>query len=75
MKLELYFLFPNRLNLIYLTLILHGIGTLMPWNMFITAKEVRKFKTKYININTFMKENLAANKDILTYGMKYFLRS
>lgn len=29
----------DRLNLIYLTLILHGIGTLMPWNMFITAKE------------------------------------
>ena len=38
------FLFPNRLNLIYLTLILHGIGTLMPWNMFITAKEVRSLK-------------------------------
>merc|ERR1711953_1072991 len=29
----------DRLNLIYLTLILHGIGTLMPWNMFVTAKE------------------------------------
>lgn len=30
---------PDRLNLVYLTFILHGIGTLMPWNMFITAKE------------------------------------
>ncbi|RZF43472.1 hypothetical protein LSTR_LSTR001733 [Laodelphax striatellus] len=29
----------DRLNLVYLTLMLHGIGTLMPWNMFITAKE------------------------------------
>lgn len=29
-----------RLNLVYLTLLLHGIGTLMPWNMFITAKDV-----------------------------------
>lgn len=30
-----------RWNLVYLTFILHGIGTLMPWNMFITAKDVR----------------------------------
>jgi hypothetical protein len=29
-----------RLNLVYFTLLLHGIGTLMPWNMFITAKAV-----------------------------------
>lgn len=28
----------DRLNLVYLTFLLHGIGTLMPWNMFITAK-------------------------------------
>ena len=33
-------IFYSRFNLIYLTLILHGVGTLMPWNMFITAKEV-----------------------------------
>jgi len=31
-----------RFNLIYLTLVLHGVGTLMPWNMFITAKEVSR---------------------------------
>jgi hypothetical protein len=24
----------------YLTLILHGVGTLMPWNIFINAKTV-----------------------------------
>jgi len=29
----------DRLKLVYLTLMLHGIGTLMPWNMFITAKD------------------------------------
>ncbi|XP_055678225.1 equilibrative nucleoside transporter 1 isoform X2 [Lutzomyia longipalpis] len=30
---------PNdRCYLVFLTLVLHGIGTLMPWNMFITAK-------------------------------------
>lgn len=30
---------PDRLNLVFFTFILHGIGTLMPWNMFITAKD------------------------------------
>ncbi|CAN7937563.1 unnamed protein product [Ixodes hexagonus] len=28
-------------NLLYAILVLHGIGTLMPWNMFINAKSVR----------------------------------
>jgi equilibrative nucleoside transporter 1/2/3 len=32
----------DRLNLIFLVLVLHGIGTLMPWNMFINAKAVSK---------------------------------
>jgi solute carrier family 29 (equilibrative nucleoside transporter), member 1/2/3 len=26
---------------VYLIFVLHGVGTLMPWNMFITAKEVK----------------------------------
>lgn len=30
----------DRYRLIYLTLLLHGLGTLIPWNMFITAKSV-----------------------------------
>ena len=30
----------DRLNLLYLTLVLHGVGTLMPWNIFINAKTV-----------------------------------
>jgi len=29
-----------RFNIVYIILIIHGIGTLMPWNMFITAKPV-----------------------------------
>ncbi|KAL1137592.1 hypothetical protein AAG570_009291 [Ranatra chinensis] len=28
----------DRFNIVYLILLLHGIGTLLPWNMFITAK-------------------------------------
>lgn len=30
----------DRLNMVYLVLLLHGIGVLMPWNMFITARSV-----------------------------------
>ncbi|CAL1673168.1 unnamed protein product [Lasius platythorax] len=29
----------DRLNLVFCILVLHGIGALMPWNMFITAKD------------------------------------
>lgn len=31
---------PDHWNLVYIIMILHGIGMLMPWNMFITAKSV-----------------------------------
>lgn len=34
----------DKWNLIYLTLVLHGLGTLTAWNMFITAKD---YFTKY----------------------------
>ncbi|CAG0918133.1 unnamed protein product [Notodromas monacha] len=30
---------PDRMNLVYLTMVLHGVGTLMSWNMFITATD------------------------------------
>lgn len=30
----------DKLKIIFLLLVLHGIGTLTPWNMFITAKDV-----------------------------------
>lgn len=33
----------DKFNIIFFILLLHGIGTLMPWNMFITAKSVRIF--------------------------------
>lgn len=35
-------IFCFRLNLVFFILILHGIGALMPWNMFITAKDVSR---------------------------------
>ncbi|CAB4068709.1 SLC29A1_2_3 [Lepeophtheirus salmonis] len=44
----------DRLSLIYLTLILHGIGTQMSWNMFVTAKEyfvTYKLGKDYTNLN------------------------
>lgn len=31
---------PDKLNLVYFTFLIHGIGVLMPWNMFITAVDV-----------------------------------
>lgn len=33
----------DKYNLVYLTFLLHGIGVLTPWNMFITADKVEKF--------------------------------
>jgi len=30
----------DKYKLVFVTLMIHGIGTLMPWNMFITAKSV-----------------------------------
>lgn len=39
----------DKFNIIYFILLLHGIGTLMPWNMFITAKSV-SFDRQFIEI-------------------------
>ncbi|XP_067128720.1 equilibrative nucleoside transporter 3 [Centruroides vittatus] len=40
----------DRLNLVYFIILLHGVGTLMPWNMFITAES---YFTKYkLNVNS-----------------------
>lgn len=38
----------DRCYLVFLTLVLHGIGTLMPWNMFITAKSVNFHYDKHM---------------------------
>jgi len=34
----------DKHNILFFILILHGIGTLTPWNMFITAKSVSSIK-------------------------------
>lgn len=43
-----------RLNLVFCILVLHGIGALMPWNMFITAKEVSHGIISTVNTVTFI---------------------
>ncbi|XP_034952144.1 equilibrative nucleoside transporter 1 [Chelonus insularis] len=45
----------DRLNLVFFIMLLHGIGALMPWNMFITAKNYfanYKFSSNYTGIET-----------------------
>ncbi|XP_044594180.1 equilibrative nucleoside transporter 1 isoform X2 [Cotesia glomerata] len=45
----------DKLNVVFIIMVLHGIGTLMPWNMFITARnyfENYKFSSNYTVINT-----------------------
>lgn len=45
----------DRWKLVYLTLMLHGIGTLMPWNMIITAKSYfvdYKLAESYTHVNS-----------------------
>lgn len=37
----------DRYKLIFFTLLLHGVGTLTPWNMFITAKSVSINELQY----------------------------
>ncbi|XP_063855903.1 equilibrative nucleoside transporter 1-like isoform X2 [Scylla paramamosain] len=50
----------DRYRLVFLTLVLHGVGTLMPWNMFITAK------------NYFVEYKLAtADEDLNTYATNF----
>lgn len=41
----------DKYNLVYLTFLLHGIGVLTPWNMFITADKVQKFNFVFFFIN------------------------
>ncbi|KAK0086469.1 hypothetical protein PV325_003128 [Microctonus aethiopoides] len=49
----------DRLNLIFFIMVLHGIGALLPWNMFITAKEYftnYKFSSNYTGSETVYRE-------------------
>ncbi|XP_023311371.1 equilibrative nucleoside transporter 1 isoform X1 [Anoplophora glabripennis] len=42
---------PDKYNLVYLTFLIHGIGVLLPWNMFITANAYfinYKFSQEYL---------------------------
>ncbi|CAG5076571.1 Similar to SLC29A1: Equilibrative nucleoside transporter 1 (Homo sapiens) [Cotesia congregata] len=50
----------DKLNIVFLIMVLHGIGTLMPWNMFITARnyfENYKFSSNYTVENTTYASN------------------
>nr|AXY94712.1 equilibrative nucleoside transporter ent2 [Habrobracon hebetor] len=45
----------DRLNMVYFIMLLHGIGALMPWNMFITAEgyfEKYKLSSNYTHDNS-----------------------
>ncbi|XP_077261146.1 NADPH-dependent diflavin oxidoreductase 1 isoform X2 [Temnothorax americanus] len=53
----------DRLNLVFFILVLHGIGALMPWNMFITAKQYfvgYKLSKEYTGIDTNYATNFLA---------------
>jgi hypothetical protein len=41
---ELYILYSSRYNVAYIIFYVLGCATLLPWNFFITANEVRKKK-------------------------------
>ncbi|KAI9577118.1 hypothetical protein GQX74_014531 [Glossina fuscipes] len=36
----------DKFKLVFLVFVLHGVGVLMPWNMFITAKSVMLIKAR-----------------------------
>ncbi|XP_029165286.1 equilibrative nucleoside transporter 1-like isoform X1 [Nylanderia fulva] len=53
----------DRLNLVFCILVLHGIGALMPWNMFITAKDYfvsYKLSKEYTDVDTNYATNFLA---------------
>ncbi|XP_067205556.1 NADPH-dependent diflavin oxidoreductase 1 isoform X4 [Linepithema humile] len=53
----------DRLNIVFYILVLHGIGALMPWNMFITAKDYfvsYKLSKEYTGIDTNYATNFLA---------------
>lgn len=53
----------DRFNLVFFVLLLHGIGTLTPWNMFITAKGVNIF---FFLIMKFFSYNKVFSNSILS---------
>lgn len=59
----------DRYNMVYLILVLHGIGVLMPWNMFITAHSY--FSEYKLNVTTgdavFDERTKEFSKNFLSY--------
>lgn len=59
----------DRYNMVYLILVLHGIGVLMPWNMFITAHSY--FSDYKLNVTTgdeiFDQKTTEFSKNFLSY--------
>jgi equilibrative nucleoside transporter 1/2/3 len=55
---------PDKYNLVYLTFLIHGIGVLMPWNMFITAD-------KYFTDHKLSKEYTGEESPYVTNFMQY----
>lgn len=51
----------DKFKLVYLTFMLHGIGVLMPWNMFITAVGVRKSSVN-LTLKTYLKSEFLLTK-------------
>ncbi|KAI1303023.1 Equilibrative nucleoside transporter 3 [Halotydeus destructor] len=66
---EAAFIPRDKYNAVYLIFILHGIGTLMPWNMFITAHSY--FKDYKLNVITGDPETDASTADYQKYFLSY----
>lgn len=57
---------PDRWNLLFFIFMVHGIGTLMPWNMFITAKEY--FTDYKLNLNLIQDTNSTDYQSLYEYN-------
>lgn len=55
----------DKSNIVYIILLIHGIGTLLPWNMFITANEY--FEMKLTPVNGTNETSHGSDDDMLKY--------
>ncbi|OQR79737.1 equilibrative nucleoside transporter 1-like [Tropilaelaps mercedesae] len=60
---------PDRCNLLFIFLLIHGIGTLMPWNMFITAKEY--FTKVKLNVSLVEDTNSTEYRTLFEYNENF----
>lgn len=58
----------DRFNIIFLILLIHGIGTLTPWNMFINAKLVNRAR-----ISLLSSRGSSAESFYLSNTLQYFI--